>query len=172
MDSARTQGIDAYSKDLRLRVLDAVDRGLPRKEVANIFGVSLSPIKRYVKRRRAAEGLEPRRGTSGASDHLVGEVGAVDSDKGGHPQLLHLPRTRDAMGSFTMQTALTQRASYSPAWFHSKPFDAEVLTIEMVGIFLNTDKCIHLVFRCHYAERFPALHEVHCTTFSPQAANL
>jgi transposase len=31
----------AYSKDLSLKVLDAVDRGMPRKEVARIFGISL-----------------------------------------------------------------------------------------------------------------------------------
>ena len=37
----------AYSKDLRLKVLDAVDRGMPRKEVAaRIFGISLPSIKR------------------------------------------------------------------------------------------------------------------------------
>src|SRR5215218_2037584 len=53
----------AYSKDLRLRVLDAVDRGIPRKEVAGLFGVSLSTIKRYVKRRRAGKDLEPQRST-------------------------------------------------------------------------------------------------------------
>jgi transposase len=29
-----------YSKDLRLRVLAAVDRGMPKKEAAWIFGVS------------------------------------------------------------------------------------------------------------------------------------
>jgi transposase len=52
--------MNAYSKDLRLRVLDAVDRGLPRKEVADLFGVSLSTIKRYVKRRREGEDLEPK----------------------------------------------------------------------------------------------------------------
>jgi transposase len=52
--------MNAYSKDLRLRVLDAVDHGLPRKEVANLFGVSLSTIKRYLKRHRAGEDLEPR----------------------------------------------------------------------------------------------------------------
>ena len=44
-------------------MLDAVDRGIPRKEVAGLFGVSLSTIKRYVKRRRAGEDLEPRRST-------------------------------------------------------------------------------------------------------------
>jgi hypothetical protein len=52
--------------------------------------------------------------------------------------------------------------------------DAEVLTIEIVGEFLgiDTDKGIHLFFRRHYAEWFPALHEVHRTTFARQAANL
>jgi transposase len=55
--------MNAYSKDLRLRVLDAVDRGVPRKEVADLFGVSLSTIKRYIRRRRAGEDLEPRPST-------------------------------------------------------------------------------------------------------------
>ena len=52
--------------------------------------------------------------------------------------------------------------------------DAEVLTIEVVGEFLglDTDKGIHLFFRRHYAEWFPALGEVHRTTFARQAANL
>ena len=55
--------MNAYSKDLRLRVLDAGDRGLPRREVSNLFGVSLSTIKRYVKRRREGEDLEPKPST-------------------------------------------------------------------------------------------------------------
>lgn len=52
--------------------------------------------------------------------------------------------------------------------------DSEVLTIEIVGEFLglDTDKGIHLFFRRHYGEWFPALGEVHRTTFSRQAANL
>ncbi len=41
-----------YSKDLRLKVLEAVDRGMPRREVAQIFGVSVPTIKRWLKRRR------------------------------------------------------------------------------------------------------------------------
>ena len=40
------------SKDLRVKVLDAVDRGMPRAEVAKIFGISLPSIKRWLKRRR------------------------------------------------------------------------------------------------------------------------
>ena len=44
--------MQAYSKDLRLRVLDAVDRGVARREVAEQFRVSLRTIKRWLQRRR------------------------------------------------------------------------------------------------------------------------
>jgi hypothetical protein len=52
--------------------------------------------------------------------------------------------------------------------------DSEVLTIEIVGEFLgiDTDKGIYRYFRRHYGEWFPALGEVHRTTFARQAANL
>lgn len=44
--------MNAYSKDLRLKVLSAIDRGISRKEVADLFGVSPSTIKRWLKRRQ------------------------------------------------------------------------------------------------------------------------
>ena len=44
--------MNAYSKDLRLKVLSAIDRGIPRKEASDLFGVSRSTIKRWLKRRR------------------------------------------------------------------------------------------------------------------------
>lgn len=44
--------MNAYSKDLRLKALAAVDRGVPRKEVQDLFGVSRSTLKRWLKRRR------------------------------------------------------------------------------------------------------------------------
>jgi hypothetical protein len=52
--------------------------------------------------------------------------------------------------------------------------DSEVLTVEIVGEFLgiDTDKDIYLFFRRHYAAWFPALSEIHRTTFARQAANL
>jgi hypothetical protein len=52
--------------------------------------------------------------------------------------------------------------------------DAEALTIEIVGEFLglDTDEAIFRYFRRHYGEWFPALGEVHRTTFARQAANL
>jgi hypothetical protein len=52
--------------------------------------------------------------------------------------------------------------------------DAEVLTIEVVGIWLNmaTDKAIFLYFQRHYGDWFPGLRAIHRTTFVRQSANL
>jgi transposase len=55
--------MNAYSKDLRLRVLAAVDRGMPRKEVVNTFGISVATIGRYLRRRREGVDLAPRPST-------------------------------------------------------------------------------------------------------------
>src|ERR671922_1804454 len=52
--------IKPYSKDLRLRVLAAVDRGVPREEVARTFSVSVPTIKRWLKRRRETGDVEPK----------------------------------------------------------------------------------------------------------------
>ena len=49
-----------YSKDLRIRVLAAVDGGTPREEVAKTFSVSVPSIKRWLKRRRETGDLAPR----------------------------------------------------------------------------------------------------------------
>src|SRR5215213_2686285 len=49
-----------YSKDLRLRVLSAVDAGNPREEVARTFSVSMPTIKRWLKRRRETGDVEPQ----------------------------------------------------------------------------------------------------------------
>jgi transposase len=50
----------AYSKDLRLKVLGALDRGMDRREVAGIFGVSLPSIKRWLKMRRESGNVQAR----------------------------------------------------------------------------------------------------------------
>jgi transposase len=54
----RILSMNAYSKDLRLKTLAAIDRGIPRKEVAELFGVSRSTIKRWLNRRRLTGGVE------------------------------------------------------------------------------------------------------------------
>ena len=50
----------AYSKDLRLRVLAAVDWGMPRAQVAKTFGVSVSTIKRYLRLRSETGDVQPK----------------------------------------------------------------------------------------------------------------
>ena len=50
----------SYSKDLRLKVLAATDRGSPRMEVVETFGISLATLKRWLKKRREGEDLSPR----------------------------------------------------------------------------------------------------------------
>ena len=50
--------MNAYSKDLRLKVLQAVDRGVPRREVQDLFGISRSTLKRWLGRRRLTGGVE------------------------------------------------------------------------------------------------------------------
>ncbi len=49
-----------YSEDLRLKVLAAVDHGMPRGEAAEVFGVSLPSIKRWLKLRRETGGVAPK----------------------------------------------------------------------------------------------------------------
>lgn len=43
-----------YSKDLRPKVLAAVDCGVPQARAVEIFGVSLTTPKRWLKRRKEA----------------------------------------------------------------------------------------------------------------------
>jgi transposase len=52
--------MNAYSKDLRIRALGALERGMPRKEAASTFGVSLATLKRWLKRRREGEDVAPQ----------------------------------------------------------------------------------------------------------------
>jgi transposase len=52
--------MNAYSKDLRLKVLDAVERGVPRREVSKLLGISLSTISRYVKLKASGREIAPK----------------------------------------------------------------------------------------------------------------
>src|SRR5215212_5613873 len=49
-----------YSKDLRIRVLDAVDRGMPRGEVVETFGVLEPTVRRWLRLRRETGGVDPK----------------------------------------------------------------------------------------------------------------
>ena len=51
-----------YSKDLRTKAVEAVERGIPRKDVVETFSVSLRTLKRWLRKRREGQDLSP--GTS------------------------------------------------------------------------------------------------------------
>jgi transposase len=51
----------AYSEDLRKKILQAVDRGMPKSEAARAFGVSRSSVKRYAAARREGRPLAPKK---------------------------------------------------------------------------------------------------------------
>ncbi len=48
-----------YSKDLRVRAVAAVERGMSRREVVETFSVSLTTLKRWLRMRRAGRDLSP-----------------------------------------------------------------------------------------------------------------
>jgi transposase len=51
----------AYSRDLRERVLRAIDQGRSRNEVVELFQISHSTIKRYLKQRSQVGHLHPKK---------------------------------------------------------------------------------------------------------------
>jgi transposase len=52
--------MEIYSKDLRVRVVAAVERGMSRREVVQTFSVSLTTLKRWLRIRREGKDLSPR----------------------------------------------------------------------------------------------------------------
>ena len=53
--------MDAYSLDLRKRIVDAKERGMPTAEVARTFGVGASTVKRYAATAREGKPLAPKK---------------------------------------------------------------------------------------------------------------
>jgi transposase len=81
--------MDAYSLDLRKKIVDAKQRGMPTSEVAKTFGVGASTVKRYAAAAREGRplapkkrpGSEPKAGRGGQEALGAGHGGAP----GGHP---------------------------------------------------------------------------------------
>jgi transposase len=49
----------AYSEDLRMKIVDAMERGMPKAEAARTFGVGISTVKRYATKAQRGEPLKP-----------------------------------------------------------------------------------------------------------------
>ena len=53
--------MEAYSEDLRKKIVGAVERGMSKTEAARTFGVSRSSVKRYAGAAREGKPLTPKR---------------------------------------------------------------------------------------------------------------
>ena len=53
--------MNAYSEDLRKKIVEAVQRGMPKIEAARTFGVGISSVKRYVATARQGRSLAPKK---------------------------------------------------------------------------------------------------------------
>jgi len=53
--------MEAYSPDLRSKIVAAVEAGRSKTEVARVFGIGLSTVKRYLKQHQETGSLEPKR---------------------------------------------------------------------------------------------------------------
>lgn len=75
-----------YSLDLRVRVIEEVDRGTDLKEVARRFSVTERTIWSWLALRKRTGGLEPKRGNVGRpqalEEHRERIVRSVRSDPG------------------------------------------------------------------------------------------
>ena len=58
---ATMHGMNAYSKDLRKKIVEALGRGATKSEAARSFGVSRSSVKRYAKLAEEGRPLAPKR---------------------------------------------------------------------------------------------------------------
>ncbi len=63
--------MNAYSEDLRKKIVEAVQRGMPKVEAARTFGVGISSVKRYVATAREGKSLAPKKrpGSKPKLDH-------------------------------------------------------------------------------------------------------
>ncbi len=75
----------AYSKDLRQKIVDGIERGMPKAEAARTFGVGISTVKRYATKAQKGEPLEPGKapGKRPKMDERVGKL--LEEDLKEHP---------------------------------------------------------------------------------------
>ncbi len=53
--------MNAYSEDLRKKIVEALNRGTGKSEAARFFGVSLSSVKRYARMAQEGKPLAPKK---------------------------------------------------------------------------------------------------------------
>ena len=75
----------AYSEDLRRKIVDAIEWGMPKAQAARTFGFGISTVKRYATKAQKGEPLEPGKapGKRPKMDERVGKL--LEEDLKEHP---------------------------------------------------------------------------------------
>jgi transposase len=75
--------MNAYSEDLRKKIVEALNRGTGKSEAARSFGVSLSSIKRYARMAQEGKPLAPKKrpGSRPKMDESARKLLESDMDK-------------------------------------------------------------------------------------------
>jgi transposase len=75
--------MNAYSEDLRKKMIEALSRGMTKSEAARSFGVSRSSVKRYAKLAEEGRPLAPKKrpGSKPKMDESATELLEADAEK-------------------------------------------------------------------------------------------
>ncbi|HEX2742258.1 MAG TPA: transposase [Rubrobacter sp.] len=90
-------GMNAYSEDLRKKIVEAVERGMPKTEAAKTFGVGISSVKRYVATARAGKSLAPKKRPGSKPKLGQGARRLLEADLEERPAAT-LPQRREFLG--------------------------------------------------------------------------
>ncbi len=89
--------MNAYSEDLRKKIVEAVERGTPKTEAARTFGVGISSVKRYVATAREGKSLAPKKRPGSKPKLDQGARRLLEADLEERPAAT-LPQRREFLG--------------------------------------------------------------------------
>jgi transposase len=119
----------AYSEDLRKKILQAVDRGMPKSEAAKTFGVSRSSVKRYAAARREGRPLAPKKhpGSKPKLDQRARKILEADVEERSQITLKERCRFLEEMVGVSVSEStlsrLLRKMGFGPkdgAWVHQR----------------------------------------------------
>jgi transposase len=102
----------AYSEDLRRKIVDAIERGMPKAQAARTFGVGISTVKRYATKAEKGEPLEPGKapGKRPKIDEGVGKLLEEDLQERPFATLLERCEYVEAMSGVSVSRSTMCRA--------------------------------------------------------------
>src|SRR5215203_2760561 len=136
--------MNAYSNDLRSKALAALDRGIPRREVQDLFGLSRSTIKRWLKRRRLTGDVAIHKITGRPS--VKGEAlrGWLPAHLKGNPDLTlneHCEAFEDETGVAVSEATMSRNIARLPGRWLASRFDVRRLVfVDESGTHISMDR--------------------------------